>query len=148
MFRIVRTGVSAIVLVLAMIGTASTLQTWYHRIFEQTPPKGLLRRLVYQVAGVVAFTVYISFEVWLFDVVRPVGGRGLIFLLTFVLAVLFWWWSAYMLLYRRVPLRRLFPAGARPDSASPVSEWSRRSSSRTRSPPGRGATAPPASSWR
>jgi uncharacterized BrkB/YihY/UPF0761 family membrane protein len=32
-------------------------------------------------------------------------------LLTFVLAVLFWWWSTYMLLYRQVPLRRLFPAG-------------------------------------
>jgi len=67
--------------------------------------------LVYQAAGVTAFTVYISFEVWLFDKVRPAGGRGLIFLLTFVLAVLFWWWSAYMLLYRKVPLRRLLPAG-------------------------------------
>jgi len=90
---------------------ASTLQSWYHRIFEQTPPKGLLRHLAYQAAGVMAFTAYISFEVWLFDEVRPAGGRGLIFLLTFVLAVLFWWWSAYMLLYRRLPLRRLFPAG-------------------------------------
>jgi hypothetical protein len=27
------------------------------------------------------------------------------------LAVRFWWWSTYMLLYRQVPLRRLFPAG-------------------------------------
>jgi uncharacterized BrkB/YihY/UPF0761 family membrane protein len=51
----------------------------------------------------VAFTFYISFEVWLFDQARPVGGRGLVFLLTFVLAVLFWWWQ--------VPLRELFPAG-------------------------------------
>jgi membrane protein len=105
------TWVSAIVLVLGMIGMASTLQTWYHRIFEQTPPKGLVRHLAYQVAGVVAFTVYISLEVWLFDIARPVGGRGLILLITFVFAVLFWWWSAYMLLYRRVPLRQLFPAG-------------------------------------
>ena len=48
---------------------------------------------------------------WLFDKVRPAGGQGLIFLLTFVLAVLFWWLSAYMLLYRRVSLRQLFPAG-------------------------------------
>jgi membrane protein len=105
------TWVSAIVLVLGAIGMASTLQTWYHRIFERTPPKGLLGHLAYQAAGVAAFTVYISFEVWLFDRVRPTGGPGLIFLLTFVLAVLFWWWSAYMLLYRKVPLRRLFPAG-------------------------------------
>ena len=98
-------------LVLGAIGMAATLQTWYHKIFEQTPPKGLLRHLAYQAAGVAGFTVYISSEVWLFDKARPAGGRGLIFLLTFVFAVLFWWWSAYMLLFRRVPLRRLIPAG-------------------------------------
>src|SRR5262249_1054633 len=105
------TWVSAIVLVLGGIGMASTLQTWYHRIYEQTPPKGILRHIAYQAAGVVAFTLYISFEVWLFGKARPVGGRGLVFLLTFVFAVLFWWWSTYMLLYRKLPLRRLFPAG-------------------------------------
>jgi membrane protein len=105
------TWVSAIILVLGAIGMASTLQAWYHRIYEQTPPKGLLRHVAYQLVGVAAFTVYISFEVWLFDKIRPVGGRGLIFLFTFVLAVLFWWLSAYMLVYRRVPLRRMLPAG-------------------------------------
>lgn len=105
------TWISAIVLVLGGIGMASTLSTWYHRIYARTPSKGVLRHLAYQAAGVVAFTLYISFEVWLFDQARPVGGRGLVFLLTFVLAVLFWWWSIYMLLYRQVPLRRLFPAG-------------------------------------
>jgi membrane protein len=105
------TWLSAIVLVLGAIGMASTLQTWYSRIFEQPAPKGLLRHLAYQLAGVAAFTGYISFEVWLFDEVRPVGGRGLVFLLTFVLAVLFWWCSAYFILYRQVPFRRLLPTG-------------------------------------
>jgi len=105
------TWVSGIVLVLGGIGMASTLSTWYHRIYARTPSKGMLRHLAYQSAGVVAFALYISAEVELFDPARPVGGRGLIFLLTFVFAVLFWWWSTYMLLYRRVPLRRLFPAG-------------------------------------
>jgi membrane protein len=105
------TWVSGIVLVLGGIGMASTLSTWYHRIYARTPSKGMLRHLVYQSAGVVAFALYISAEVELFDLARPVGGRGLIFLLTFVFAVLFWWWSIYMLLYRQVPLRRLFPAG-------------------------------------
>jgi uncharacterized BrkB/YihY/UPF0761 family membrane protein len=105
------TWISAIVLVLGGIGMASTLSAWYHRIFERTPPKGFLRHLAYQVAGVVAFTFYISFEVWAFGKVRPFGGRGLVFLLTFVFAVLFWWWSTHMLLYRQVPLRRLFAAG-------------------------------------
>jgi uncharacterized BrkB/YihY/UPF0761 family membrane protein len=105
------TWVSAIVLVLGGVGMAATLSAWYHRIYERTPPKGLLRHLAYQMAGVVAFTLYISLQVWLFDKARPVGGRGLVFLLTFLTATLFWWWSAYMLLYRQVPLRRMFPAG-------------------------------------
>jgi membrane protein len=105
------TWVSAIVLVLGGIGMASTLSTWYHRMYDRTPPKGVVRHLAYQAAGVAAFTLYIAFEVWLFDLVRPVGGRGLIFLLTFVFAVLFWWLSTYMLLYRQVPLRQMLPAG-------------------------------------
>ena len=105
------TWFSALLLVLGGIGMASTLSSWYHRIYERTPPKGLLRHLVYQFAGVAAFALYISFEVWLFGKARPVGGSGLIFVLTFVLAVLFWWWSAYMLLYGQVALRLMFPAG-------------------------------------
>jgi membrane protein len=105
------TWVSAIILVLGAVGMASTLQTWYHRIYERTPPKGLLRHYAYQLAGVVAFMLYISFEVWLFHKIRHVGGQGLIFVLTFVLAVLFWWSAAYMLLYRQVPLRKMLPAG-------------------------------------
>lgn len=105
------TWFSALLLVLGGIGMASTLSTWYHRIYERTPPKGLMRHLVFQFAGVVAFALYISFEVWLFDKVRPFGGEVLVFVLTFVLAVLFWWWSAFMLLYGQVPLRQMFPAG-------------------------------------
>ena len=105
------TWVSAIVLVLGAIGMASTLQKWYERIYEQPAPKGLLRHSAYQLAGVAAFTLYISLQVELFDQARPVGGRPLVFLLTFVTTTLFWWWSAYMLLYRQIPLRRLLPAG-------------------------------------
>jgi uncharacterized BrkB/YihY/UPF0761 family membrane protein len=105
------TWFSAIVLVLGGIGMASTLSAWYHRIYERTPASGFLRHVAYWTAGVVAFTFYISLQVWLFDKARPVGGRGLIFLITFVVSVVFWWWSSYMLLYRQVPLRKMFPAG-------------------------------------
>src|SRR5215813_6709610 len=101
------TWFSAIILVLGGIGMASTLSAWYHRIYERKAPKGLFRHLVYQTAGVCAFALYITFQVWLFDLARPVGGRGLVLLLTFVTATLFWWWSAYMLLYGQVPLRRM-----------------------------------------
>jgi uncharacterized BrkB/YihY/UPF0761 family membrane protein len=105
------TWFSAIVLVLGGIGMASTLSAWYHRIYERTPPKGVPLHLAYQTAGVAAFTVYISFQVWLFDLARPVGGLDLIFLLTFVTTTLFWWLSTYMLLYRQVPLKEMLPAG-------------------------------------
>jgi membrane protein len=105
------TWVSAIVLVLGMIGMASTLQAWYARIYEQPVPKGLFRHFAYQLAGVAAFTVYLSVQVEILNHARAVGGRGLVFLLTLVTTTLFWWWSAYMLLYRQVPLRRLLPAG-------------------------------------
>ena len=105
------TWFSAVVLILGGIGMAATLSAWYHRIYERTPPKGIVRHLAYQGAGVTAFTAYISFQVWIFDQVRPIGGAGLVFLLTFATAVPFWWWSAYMLLYRQLPLRQMFPAG-------------------------------------
>src|SRR5262245_54131828 len=105
------TWLSAIVLVLGGIGMASTLSAWYHRIYERTPPKGFLSHAAYQSAGVVAFALYISLQVELFDWARPVGGRGLVLLLTFVTSTLFWWWSSYMLLYRQVPLRQMLPAG-------------------------------------
>src|SRR5262245_10567328 len=64
------TWVSAIVLVLGGIGMASTLSAWYHRIYERTVPKGFLRHFVYQSAGVVAFTLYISSQVRLFEKAR------------------------------------------------------------------------------
>jgi hypothetical protein len=45
------TWISAIVLVLGGIGMASTLSTWYHRIYARTPSKGVLRHLAYQPQG-------------------------------------------------------------------------------------------------
>jgi membrane protein len=105
------TWVSGIVLVLGAIGMASTMQKWYERIYEQPAPKGLVRHFVYQLAGVAAFAFYIAVQVEILDHARAAGGRGLVFLLTFVTTTLFWWLSAYMLLYGRVQLRRVLPAG-------------------------------------
>jgi membrane protein len=104
------TAFGAVLLVLGAIGMAATLQAWYQRIYEQPPSKGVLKHLAYQVAGVVAFSAYIAAEVSLFKAIRPAGSL-VIFALTFIFAVLFWWCSAYFLLYRKVPLRRLLPAG-------------------------------------
>jgi membrane protein len=105
------TWVSTVILVAGAMGMASTLQTWYHRIYDQTPPRQMLKALAYQAAGVAALSFYVSFQVWLFDQVRPVGGRALELVVTFGLATLFWWVSAYMLLFRQVGLWRILPAG-------------------------------------
>jgi len=105
------TWVGGVVLVLGAIGMASTMQKWYERIYEQPAPKGLLRHFAYQLAGVAAFALYVALQVEILDHARPAGGRSLVFLLTFVTTTLFWWLSAYMLLYRRVPLRRILSAG-------------------------------------
>ena len=62
-------------------------------------------------AGVVAFCSYLSVNVLVLNAAKPVGGRPLMFAIQFVLSTIFWWTSAYFILFRRVPLRRLLPAG-------------------------------------
>jgi hypothetical protein len=118
------TWLSAIVLVLGGIGMAATLSSWYHRIYERTPPKGFFVHVAYQAAGVVTFTLCISFQVSLFDIARSVGG--LVFLLTFVTATLFWWWvRPTCSCIAKSRCGRCSPPAWQPEPASPVSEWSR-----------------------
>jgi membrane protein len=106
------TAVSAILLVLGALGMASTLQSWYQKIYELPPTGSTLAHLAYQSAGVVAFSVYISVQVVVLRAVRHAGGGSVaVFALQFVSASLFWWCSAYFLLFRRVSWRELLPAG-------------------------------------
>jgi membrane protein len=106
------TVLGAILLVLGAIGMASTLQAWYQKIYDQPPVKGTLKHLGYQLAGVAAFSLYIAIDISVLHAVHRTGGGAVsVFLLTFVLAVLYWWCSAYYLLYRRVGWRELLPAG-------------------------------------
>ena len=105
------TAFSAIILLLGAFGMASTLQSWYQKIYEQPPSAGVLRRWAYQGVGVMAFVLYIAAQVLIFDEAKPAGGPVLVFVLTFVFATLFWWCSAYFLLFGKVGWRRLLPAG-------------------------------------
>jgi membrane protein len=106
------TVASGVLLVVGAVGMASTLQAWYHRIYERTPPQGALKHIGYQLAGAVAFTVYIGVEIVVLHAVERAGlGHVVVFGLEFVFAVLFWWTSAYFLLFRKVPWRQLLPAG-------------------------------------
>jgi membrane protein len=102
---------SAAFLLVGALGMASTLQAWYPKIYDQPPTESFLRRLAYQLTGLVAFSAYISANVSILNAVKPIGGHGLMLGIQFVLSTLYWWVSAYFILFRKIPLRKLFPAG-------------------------------------
>jgi membrane protein len=104
------TVLGAIFLVISAVGMASTLQAWYQRIYDQPPPRGTIKLFANDAVWVTGFSVYIALEILVLKQARP-AGRVLIFALEFVFAVLFWWWSAYLLLLGRVSWRELFPLG-------------------------------------
>jgi membrane protein len=104
------TAFSAVLLLLGAIGMASTLQAWYQKIYDQPPTKGVLKHVAYQLLGVLAFSVYISATVFVLHEIRH-AGHLVVFALTFVFSLLFWWCSAYFLLYRRLSWREMLPAG-------------------------------------
>jgi len=103
--------VSAVFLLVGAFGMASTLQAWYRKIYDQPPSPHILKNVAYQMAGIVAFSVYISLNVVILNKVRPFGGYPLMFALQFVLSTFFWWGAAYFLLFRRIPFRQLLAAG-------------------------------------
>jgi membrane protein len=104
------TAFSAILLPLGAIGMAATLQVWYQKIYDQPPRGGSSNTLPIRLAGVVAFSAYISAIVFVLHEVRH-AGHLLVFALTFVFSLLFWLCPAYFLLYRRLRWRQVLPAG-------------------------------------
>jgi membrane protein len=101
---------SAILLVGGALGMAATLQSWYQKIYDQPPTGGFIKHLGFQAAGLVAFSVYISVSVFVLHEARH-AGKLVVFALTFSFSTLFWWCSAYFLLYRRLGWRQVLPAG-------------------------------------
>ena len=104
------TVLGAILLVVGAVGMASTLQAWYQRIYDTPPPRGTVKLFANHALWVAGFSVYIAVEILVLKQVRP-GGRVFVFALEFAFAVLFWWWSAYLLLLGRVSWRALLPLG-------------------------------------
>ncbi len=105
------TVVGIVFLVIFTIGVAGTLQGWYERIYDQAPPGGWTTPLLIRVSWVVGLCVYLLLQVQVGQHVGPAGGHVLIFVCAFIIATLFWWWSAYMLLAGRLGWRELLPTG-------------------------------------
>ncbi len=106
------TVLGSVVLVLSAIGIATNLQGWYQRVYDQRPrPGDRMRPLVSRLAWVTGLLVSLWLRVEVGQQVGPAGHHVLIFAALFVIDVLFWWWTAHILLLGRVSWRALFPAG-------------------------------------
>jgi membrane protein len=103
--------IGAAFLVLCAIGIASTLQSWYQRVYDVAPPEDWKKPLVNRVIWFVGFVLYIAVQVQIGQHTGPAGGRVLIFVAEFVVATFFWWWTLHVLLLGQMGWRTLFPAG-------------------------------------
>ena len=102
---------SAVFLALSAISIASTLQAWYERINNLPKLNDWKRQTVYRLVWFAGFVLQIWLLAWVGLRTGPAGGKVLIFLCEFAISTVFWWWSMYLLLQRRIPWRSLLPSG-------------------------------------
>jgi membrane protein len=103
------TVVGGIVLVLFAASIPGTLQLWYQRLFDVTPPPEGKRQAIIRLVWIAGFLCYIWLQVLAGSQVGPAGGHVIIFVLELVIATLFWWWSMHFLLLGSRSWRLLFP---------------------------------------
>jgi membrane protein len=105
------TVLGAIFLILGALGIASTLQVWYERVNDQPAPTHWSRVVANRAVWVIGMVLYISLQALVGRELGSTGARVPAFVVEFVIAVVFWWWTADVLLLNRVSMRLLFPAG-------------------------------------
>jgi membrane protein len=98
-------------LVLGIFGISATLQGWYRKVFDQPSSAGAAKGLAAQTLWIAAFLAYLTLQVLIGRQVGPLGGHVLIFVAEFAVAVIFWTFSAYVLLLSKVRWRALLPTG-------------------------------------
>jgi len=105
-------AVGALFVLFGAIGIASTLQLWYQRVYEQPPAPHWTRQLADRLLWLVGLVAYLVVQDFCWRHLEHAGGaRVPFYLVTFALAVPFYWWTAHVLLLGRVAWRKLFPAG-------------------------------------
>jgi membrane protein len=100
-----------VLILLGAIGIASTLQVWYERVYDQAPARTWWRQLANRLLWLVGFIVYLPFQAFIGRELAKVGARVPIYVVTFVVAVVFFWWTLHVLLLGRVGWAELFPGG-------------------------------------
>jgi membrane protein len=103
----------ALLVVLGAIGIASTLQLWYQRVYDQPAAHNWKRQIADRLLWIGGLVGYLVLQDYCLSQVEHVGyARVPSYLVTFGLAVIFWWWSLHVLLLGKVAWRELFPAAA------------------------------------
>jgi membrane protein len=108
------TGLSifgGLLIFLGGIGIASTLQTWYQRVFNQSPPRRWFRQLANRLLWLAGFVAYLALQELIGKELGDAGAKVPSYVATFVVALAFYWWGLHVLLLGRVGWRELFPAG-------------------------------------
>jgi membrane protein len=98
-------------ILLGAIGIASTLQVWYERVYDQPPAKRWWRQLANRLLWLGGFVFYLASQEFIARELHDVGRRVPIYIVTFVIAIIFYWWSLHVLLMGRVGWMQLFPGG-------------------------------------
>jgi membrane protein len=99
----------ALFVLFGAIGIASTLQSWYERVYEQSAHCRWTRKLLAQLLWLVGFVAYLGLQDLFNRVIQPLGGRVATYAVFFGAAVAFYWWTQHVLLLGRVRWRQLAP---------------------------------------
>jgi membrane protein len=97
-------------IVFGALGIASTLESWYQRVYEQPAVAGWVRRNLNRGVWIVGMVVYIYLQALVGKIVGPFGGHVLSFVIAFLIAIAFFWWTVHVLLRGRVGWKPLFPS--------------------------------------
>jgi hypothetical protein len=97
--------------VFGFLAIAAALQEWYERIYHQPPATGALKLPAYRVVWTVSAIVATWGVILIGKEVSPAAGPVLSYALQFVVAVVFWCWSAYLLMFGRLRWRQTLPVG-------------------------------------
>jgi membrane protein len=98
-------------LVFGGVGIASTLESWYQKVYGLPPLHSPMKQHPIRLVWIVGFIVYYASQEF---VVREIGGIGAqvpVFVVAFFVALVFYSWTIFHLLGGRLGVRAVIPGG-------------------------------------
>jgi membrane protein len=100
-----------VLVILGAIGIASTLQGWYERVYGLPPARTWWRQLANRLLWLAGFVFYLASQELIGRELSGVAGRIPIYVVTFVIALVFYTWTLHVLLLGRLRWTELLPGG-------------------------------------